>query len=101
MRLVAKRLGSRKSIWGGVSAPVHIGLGKPETVRALERLYSSRSALYPRAVAMGERSGFYRSRKESVNNIERNGVQNVPVYLPHLTGIRLLLQQRIQVIANP
>lgn len=33
MRIVAQKLGSKKCIWGGVSAPVHIGLGNPETVR--------------------------------------------------------------------
>ncbi len=33
MRIVAQKFGSKKCIWGGVSAPVHIGLGNPETVR--------------------------------------------------------------------
>ncbi len=33
MDLIVKELGDKKSLWGGVSAPIHIGRGKPGDVR--------------------------------------------------------------------
>ena len=37
MKVVAQKLGDCKCIWGGVSAPVHIGEGTPEIVREAVR----------------------------------------------------------------
>lgn len=38
--LIARELGPDKCIWGGLSAPMHIGMGNPETVReAVRRFY--------------------------------------------------------------
>ena len=39
MARVAKELGAGKCIWGGISAPIHIGLGKPEVVREAVRSF--------------------------------------------------------------
>ena len=41
MALVAKELGPSKCIWGGVSAPMHIGMGSPEIVREAVRSFYS------------------------------------------------------------
>ncbi|MBU4273829.1 MAG: hypothetical protein KKA28_18365 [Planctomycetes bacterium] len=37
MPRLARELGDKKCLWGGVSAPIHIGMGKPEDVRAAVR----------------------------------------------------------------
>jgi uroporphyrinogen-III decarboxylase len=37
MRAIARELGADKSIWAGLSAPVHIGRSSPETVRRAVR----------------------------------------------------------------
>lgn len=37
MPLLAAELGGNKCLWGGVSAPIHIGEGKPDEVRAAVR----------------------------------------------------------------
>lgn len=39
MALIARELGSDKCIWGGLSAPMHLGMGRPETVRAAVRSF--------------------------------------------------------------
>lgn len=33
LRVIAKKMEGQKCIWGGISAPVHIGAGTPQTVR--------------------------------------------------------------------
>ena len=48
MPLLAKVLGERKCLWGGVSAPIHVGEGRPADVRAAVR----------RAVVVFGRQGF-------------------------------------------
>jgi uroporphyrinogen-III decarboxylase len=37
MARLAKELGKQTCLWGGVSAPMHIGEGRPEEVRAAVR----------------------------------------------------------------
>ena len=39
MAIVARELGPHKCIWGGLSAPMHIGMGSPETVREAVRSF--------------------------------------------------------------